>query len=97
MSPARLADLTRAQSEILEAASERLSAGGTLIYCTCSILPEEDEFIVEAFLKKNPEFTLSRQIPFLGSAGLRGLGNCQRFYPHLHDCNGYFIAKMRKE
>lgn len=97
ISPTRLTELTRSQSEMLEAASERLSAGGTLIYCTCSILPEENELIVEAFLKKNPEFTLSPQVPFLGSAGLRGLGNCQRFYPHLHDCNGYFIAKMRKE
>lgn len=96
VTPARLKDLIRSQGEILQAASERLIDGGTLVYCTCSVLPEENEFVVEVFLKKNPEFVLSPQIPFLGRAGLRGLGNCQRFYPHLHDCNGYFIAKMRK-
>jgi 16S rRNA (cytosine967-C5)-methyltransferase len=96
VTPARLKELVRTQGDILQAASERLADGGTLVYCTCSILPEENEFVVETFLKKNPEFTLSQQTPFLGRPGLRGLYECQRFYPHLHDCNGYFIAKMQK-
>jgi 16S rRNA (cytosine967-C5)-methyltransferase len=93
---ALLKDLIRSQGEILQAASERIIDGGTLVYCTCSLLPEENELVVEAFLKKNPEFVLRPQVPFLGREGLRGLSYCQRFYPHLHDCNGYFIAKMRK-
>ena len=93
---ARLREIVRSQAKILQAASERVVDGGTLVYCTCSILPEEDEYIVESFLKKNHEFALLPQHPFLGSPGFRGLTNCQRFYPHLHNCNGYFIAKMRK-
>jgi len=93
---ARLRELVRSQARILQAASERVVNGGILVYCTCSILPEEDECVVESFLKKNAEFTLLPQRPFLGSPGFRGLTNCQRFYPHLHNCNGYFIAKMRK-
>lgn len=92
----RVKELVKSQARILQAASERLVKGGTLVYCTCSILPEEDEFIIEAFLKKNSEFTLVPQLPFLGCHGLRGLTECQRFYPHLHNCNGYFIAKLRK-
>ena len=94
---ARVKELVRSQARILQAASERLVNRGTLIYCTCSILPEEDELIVEAFLKKNAEFTLAPQLPFLGCPGLRGLTKCQRFYPHLHNCNGYFIAKLCKD
>jgi 16S rRNA (cytosine967-C5)-methyltransferase len=96
LTPARLRELVRAQGEILQEASERLSEGGTLVYCTCSILPEENELVIERFLKKNPRYALTRQEPFLGSPGLRGLSDCQRFFPHLHNCNGYFIAKMRK-
>jgi 16S rRNA (cytosine967-C5)-methyltransferase len=92
----RIAELSLRQSAILQAASEHVRAGGTLVYCTCSILPEEDEFIVETFLKKNPEFKLVPQTPFIGSPGLRGLTKCQRFYSHLHDCNGYFISKMER-
>ena len=96
VNPARLKELIRSQSEILEATAERLADGGTLVYCTCSILPEENELVVENFLKRNQDFKLTTQAPFVGSNGLRGLSECQRFYPHLHDCNGYFIAKLRK-
>jgi len=67
-----------------------------LVYCTCSILPEENEEIIYAFLSRNPDFRLVPQIPFLGSPGIRGYEQCQRFYPHLHDCNGYFIAKLKR-
>jgi len=35
-------------------------------------------------------------MPFLGSIGLRGFDLCQRFYPHIHECNGYFIAKLQR-
>jgi len=97
LTPTRLKELVRAQGEILQEASEQLNEGGTLVYCTCSILPEENELVVETFLKKNPEYTLTQQRPFLGCPGLRGLSDCQRFFPHLHNCNGYFIAKMRKQ
>ena len=92
----RITELSLRQSAILQAASEHVRSGGTLVYCTCSILPEENEFAIETFLNKNPEFKLVPQTPFVGSPGLRGLTKCQRFYSHLHDCNGYFIAKMAK-
>ena len=96
INPARLKELTRSQTEILQAASENMAETGTLVYCTCSILPEENEMIVEPFLKRNPEFALVPQQPFIGVPGLRGLTLCQRFYPAVNDCNGSFIAKMRK-
>jgi len=92
----RIVELSLRQSAILQAASEHVRSGGTLVYCTCSILPEENEFIVDSFLKKNPEFKLVPQTPFIGSPGLRGLTKCQRFYSHVHDCNGYFISKMER-
>jgi len=92
----RIAELSLRQSSILQAASKHVRSGGTLVYCTCSILPEENELVVETFLRKNPEFSLVPQSPFIGSPGLRGLTKCQRFYSHLHDCNGYFISKMER-
>ena len=97
VTPGRLKDLVHSQEQILQKASERITHSGTLVYCTCSILPEENEFIVEAFLRKNPEFTLTPQTPWVGSPGLRGLADCQRFYPCIHECNGSFVAKMQKE
>jgi 16S rRNA (cytosine967-C5)-methyltransferase len=44
------------QSEVLEAVSPRLKEGGVLVYSTCSIEPEENERVVEAFVRSHPEF-----------------------------------------
>ncbi len=92
----RVSEFALKQYSILQAACNHVAPNGALVYCTCSILPEENEFVIEAFLRKNPEFKLVPQTPFLGSHGLRGLEQCQRFYPQLHECNGYFIAKLRR-
>jgi 16S rRNA (cytosine967-C5)-methyltransferase len=96
ISPGYVEELVSRQRSILQSASEHLAADGELVYCTCSILPEEDEFVIEGFLRKNPEFELMAHDPFIGSPGLWGLAECQRFYTHLHDCNGYFIAKLQR-
>ena len=84
------------QYSIIQNASDYVNPSGTLVYCTCSILPEENECVIEEFLRKNPDFKAVRQMPFLGSTGLRGFDLCQRFYPHIHECNGYFIAKLQR-
>jgi 16S rRNA (cytosine967-C5)-methyltransferase len=97
MTRVRVRELSLRQGAILQASTKHVNHNGTLVYCTCSILPEENEFVLETFLKKNPEFRVVPQEPFMGSAGLRGFSECQKFYPHLHDCNGYFIAKMQRE
>ena len=97
MTRGKVRELSLRQRAILQESSEHVKHNGTLVYCTCSILPEENELSLEIFLKKNPDFRLELQNPFIGSAGLRGFDHCQRFYPHLHDCNGYFIGKMRRE
>jgi 16S rRNA (cytosine967-C5)-methyltransferase len=69
---------------------------GALIYSTCSITVEENEMLVERFLKWHPEFSLAEIKPKIGLPGLRGLDRCQRLYPHIHQCNGFFIAKLLK-
>jgi 16S rRNA (cytosine967-C5)-methyltransferase len=92
----RLTDQVARQRAILRDSANHVKPGGTLVYCTCSILPEENEFVVEDFLRVSGEFQLAKQTPFIGSPGLRGLERCQRFYPHIHECNGYFIARFRR-
>jgi 16S rRNA C967 or C1407 C5-methylase (RsmB/RsmF family) len=36
-------------------------------------------------------------VPRIGAPGFRGLEKCQRLYPQLHNCNGFFVAKLVKE
>ena len=76
--------------------AEKVKAGGKLVYSTCSITVEENEMLIERFLKWHPEFSLA-EIPLkVGLPGLRGMDYCRRLYPHIHECNGFFIAQLIK-
>jgi 16S rRNA (cytosine967-C5)-methyltransferase len=90
----RMADI---QWQMLENCAENVKARGLLVYSTCSITVEENEMLIERFLKRNPEFSLVEIKPKMGLSGLRGLDRCQRLYPHVHRCNGFFIAKLLKD
>lgn len=92
--PRHIKMFARLQSKILENASRHVRVDGYLLYSTCSITLEENEFVVEDFLKRNPEFTLVEISPALGSDGMRGLRECRRLYPHRDRCNGFFLAKF---
>jgi 16S rRNA (cytosine967-C5)-methyltransferase len=96
ITPSRLHEFGLRQYAILQSSAEHVAPGGMLVYCTCSILPEENEYVIEAFLRTSADFKLVSQSPFLGKPGLRGLNLCQRFYPHVNECNGYFIAKLQR-
>jgi 16S rRNA (cytosine967-C5)-methyltransferase len=89
----RMADI---QWQMLDNCAEYVRSGGALTYSTSSITVEENEMLIEKFLKRHLEFSLVDISPEMGSLGLRGLVNCRRLYPHVHNCNGLFVAKLVK-
>jgi len=89
--------MAKIQWEMLNQCAEHVKDGGFLVYSTCSITLEENEMLIERFLKWHPEFTLTKTSPRIGLPGLRGQTECQRLYPHIHECNGFFVAKLLKE
>ena len=89
--------MSKIQAEMIEQCAEYVKEGGFLVYSTCSITVEENEMVIENFLKLHPEFKLIKSKPRIGLPGLRGLTKCQRLYPHIHECNGFFVAKLKKE
>jgi 16S rRNA (cytosine967-C5)-methyltransferase len=95
--PRSIDKMTTIQWRMLDNCAENVKPKGTLVYSTCSITVEENEMIIERFLKQRSEFALVEMTPRIGLPGLRGLDKCQRLYPHIHDCNGFFIAKMQKK
>ncbi len=96
LAPRSIEKMAEIQWQMLNSCSGYLKPGGTLVYSTCSITVEENEMLIERFVKWHPEFLLTEIAPKIGLPGLRGLDRCQRLYPHVHRCNGFFIAKLLK-
>ena len=84
--------LPKIQYDILENVSNYLKVGGTLVYSTCTILPDENENNVNKFLEDHKNFKL---VPF--SVGeLEVDGGMITLLPHRHHTDGFFIAKLTK-
>jgi 16S rRNA (cytosine967-C5)-methyltransferase len=97
LTPKSIEAMAEIQWRMINNVAENVKSGGVLAYSTCSVTVEENEMIIERFLKWYPEFSMVEIKPQLGTPGLRGLTKCRRLYPHLHESNGFFIAKLKKE
>lgn len=95
LSQKSIENMAEVQQQMINNCAQKVASGGYLTYSTCSITVEENEMVIERFLKEHPDFHLVEIAPELGSPGLRGLTQCRRLYPHLHQCNGFFIAKLQ--
>ena len=89
--------MTDLQWMMINNCAGKVKSDGFLVYSTCSITVEENEMIVQRFLEQHPKFRLVEIAPKMGLSGLRGLDKCRRLYPHIHHCNGFFIAKLQKQ
>jgi len=94
---AALGELTAKQSAILAAAATLVKPGGRLVYATCSLLPEENDAIVDAFLAGNPQFVEGNASAELARAGIAlDTGNRLRVAPDTHRCDGFFSAVLER-
>lgn len=84
--------LPKIQYDILENVSNYLKVGGTLVYSTCTILPDENENNVNKFLENHKNFKL---VPF-AVGELEVDGGMITLLPHTHHTDGFFVAKLEK-
>jgi 16S rRNA (cytosine967-C5)-methyltransferase len=92
-----IAHMAEVQWSMLNNCAHHVKEGGFLVYSTCSVTLEENEMLIEKFLKWHSDFALAETSPRVGLPGFRGQSQCQRLYPHLHECNGFFVAKLLRE
>jgi 16S rRNA (cytosine967-C5)-methyltransferase len=90
-------ELAAKQRTILAAAATLVKPGGRLVYATCSVLPEENERVVEAFVAAHPHFSQGDAAAELARAGIAlDTGTTLRTLPHVHGCDGFFAAILRR-
>ncbi|KQC07779.1 MAG: hypothetical protein APR62_06000 [Smithella sp. SDB] len=82
------------QKKILKNASLAVKKGGHLIYCTCSMLLEENENIIDDFLKENPDFSLHHPSESINRQLIDSRGFFHT-YPHRHKMDGFFGAILK--
>nr|WP_315478598.1 RsmB/NOP family class I SAM-dependent RNA methyltransferase [uncultured Rhodoferax sp.] len=95
------------QAAILQSAARMVKSGGRLVYATCSVLPQENEAIAEAFAAANPDFVALpagevlaglkvENAPSLCAGGEDGQLYL-RLWPHRHATDGFFAAVWEKK
>ena len=92
-----VAELTTKQAAILDAAAKLLRPGGRVVYATCSLLTAENDAVVEGFLARHPEFTLTPASAVLAKQGIALDGDFLRLLPHRHNTDGFFAAILDKK
>ncbi len=93
--PRDLAEILSVQDGLLNAAARRVRVGGTLVYSTCSIEPEENEERIAAFLKRDPGFKLVPAFGRLPEDLVTAAGHMATL-PHVHGMDGAFAARLQR-
>ena len=97
-SPPDVAELAAKQARILDAAATLVKPGGRLVYATCSVLPEENDAIVDAFLAAHAGFTERDVAALLAQACVPlDTGTRLRLRTDVHGCDGFFAAVLERK
>jgi len=95
------------QRQLIRAAFEILKPGGTMVYSTCTLEPEENEEIIDGMIQKYDDFKLEKidikiksspaVTEFEGKSYSPEVKKCLRIWPQDNDTEGFFVAKIKKE
>ncbi len=90
-----LAELPALQKKILANAARYVKPGGLLLYATCTLVREENEDVVEYFLREHPDFT-TEPLP-LPAPFPRNESGMLALLPGEYDTDGFFFCRLRRK
>ncbi len=89
--------LRATQAAILDAVAPMVKPGGALVYSTCSVLPQENEEQVRAFLDRHPEYEAERLGEELPAPLREHEGDCGlQLLAHRDGIDGFYLCRMRR-
>ena len=98
--------MTHTQKELVLSAIDALGDKGVLVYSTCALTVQENEAVVQYALTNRPEirlvdpglsFGVEGFTAFRGQVFSEDMKLCRRYYPHTHNMDGFFVAKLVKD
>ena len=97
MTPAKQTEIIKLQRKILDTVWKYVKVGGTLIYSTCTIGAEENQYNVKWFLENYP-FVLESIDPYICDElkGKTTSAGYLQLLPGIHKSDGFFIARLKR-
>ena len=96
-SPEAVVELSAKQRAILNGAATLLKPGGRLVYATCSVLPEENQAIIEQFLGTHPDYQVVSCQKILNEQRIAlECGAFLELRPQRHNTDAFFAAVLER-
>jgi 16S rRNA (cytosine967-C5)-methyltransferase len=104
--PGALAERIKEQDMVLERAAALVKPGGRVAYVTCSVLPEENNDQVRAFLTRHPDFSVEKPADVMKVLGERAYLFARAalisdegllMTPRRTDTDGFFVSVLRRQ
>ena len=90
-------ELTEIQKKLLDTVCEYVKPGGTLVYSTCSLLPEEDEDQITGFLSRHPEFEACDLPECIPERYRKHRKNGLQLLEHRDGVEGFYLCRMKRK
>lgn len=95
--PETVRELTVLQAELLTHVATWVKPGGVLVYATCTLHPQENEAIVQAFLNHHPRWQIKRPTANSLGAAFATASGWMQVLPHHQAMDGFFIVRLQKQ
>ncbi|MBI3785698.1 MAG: 16S rRNA (cytosine(967)-C(5))-methyltransferase RsmB [Deltaproteobacteria bacterium] len=91
-------ELAQLQSRLLQRLSLLVRPGGVLVYATCTLMPEENDAVIDAALRELPQFEVVDPRPLLPEAARELIGDDFRLrtFPHRQTLDGFFAVRLQR-
>jgi len=97
VTPATVQELSVLQRELLERASTWVKPGGTLVYATCTLHPQENEDVIQLFLAHHSHWKIEPPPPDSPLSAFSTPQGWLKVWSHRHQMDGFFMVRLKLE